>query len=451
MDSRKRSFLYDDSDDDTPLSKRKNNIKKTKRVSAPNKYYDCPETATSQIENTKWDEFCWHCKTASNYEVKCSKCVLSFHMNCMPETDRNKANWTCPECRCGEKPVETSLNDNDLDELLKCAVERIGLRTGTFIVPKGYVDSKLLKRALTFEDIVEKANNKTYSNTHEFIFDFKLLLHCCTILKKCNKADEDKKQLAETREIAKKLHQNCIEEVKEFMLCGDCYIRREDENAFTQICSQPHLILWVKFESYPYWPAKLLKVNKGRLEVYFFKDHNTACVLPNDCFLFSKEDPNVYCTSRFKADVQVAVKETEEYAKNIETKFGTIRFAPKFTKPSLAKLNTLHLDDMIPGFRNPAHQMQNTSQIDGVNGGHIDVDSAKGVKNPSFIGSSLQNKPSIRDKLVELGEYISALEAEYNSQKATNEKILKENALLKAELALKRENIACGKCKPKIP
>lgn len=59
------------------------------------------------------------------------------------------------------------------------------------------------------------------------------------------------------------------------------------------LCKQPHLILWVKQKSYPYWPAKLLSIHDEKISVrYFGKEHGRADVRANDCCLFSEENPS---------------------------------------------------------------------------------------------------------------------------------------------------------------
>lgn len=129
------------------------------------------------------------------------------------------------------------------------------------------------------------------------------------VLSGCEK--DAKKLYSELVGSAKSLLQHCEGEIHEMKLCGDCYMKREQEDFFIKVCSQPHLVLWVKYHTYPYWPAKLLKVHDKRgkpLEVYFFKDHNTALVSHDNCFLYSKEDPNIYCTDQDKANVTSAVE-----------------------------------------------------------------------------------------------------------------------------------------------
>lgn len=109
-----------------------------------------------------------------------------------------------------------------------------------------------------------------------------------------SKKDEEnaKKLWVETLKKVEVLYDRCEAEVKDLTLCGECYIRSQQEDAFEAVCTQPHLVLWIKYSTYPYWPAKLLKIHTSR----------------NDCFLYSKEDPNFYLTDQYKASIRAAAE-----------------------------------------------------------------------------------------------------------------------------------------------
>lgn len=64
---------------------------------------------------------------------------------------------------------------------------------------------------------------------------------------------------------------------------------------FTMVCEQPHLLLWAKQKTYPYWPAKLMSVNsdKNTVDVRFFGGHSRSVLTPKDCLMFSRKNPSV--------------------------------------------------------------------------------------------------------------------------------------------------------------
>lgn len=125
-------------------------------------------------------------------------------------------------------------------------------------------------------------------------------------------SDKDKtgrQQYVDARNCAESLLGICIEEISTLKYCGDCYMNVGQPNGFTFVCSKPHLLLWVKFENHPYWPAKFVAVKKGpnRIHVQFFGEYTVADVSYQDCYLYSKEDPNEWCTTHQKGLFQEAV------------------------------------------------------------------------------------------------------------------------------------------------
>lgn len=103
---------------------------------------------------------------------------------------------------------------------------------------------------------------------------------------------------------------DCESDIKEIKLCGDCYLNREKTEGFTRLCTKPHLILWVKFKTFPYWPAKLIKVKNGRypLEVCFFGDHTTASVPCHNVLLYTETNPNDEIVSNHHLEAAVYVR-----------------------------------------------------------------------------------------------------------------------------------------------
>lgn len=134
----------------------------------------------------------------------------------------------------------------------------------------------------------------------------------------------------------------CIAEIEDIRNCCDCYSNLHDSKAVVKACSKPHIVLWVKYGAFPWWPAKLLKIDKGNyplegivldhcvllqscffcfephwtkwkifwiyFPVRFFGDFSSGCVTFTDCYLYSNEDPNVWCGDTKKADFYEAIK-----------------------------------------------------------------------------------------------------------------------------------------------
>lgn len=113
------------------------------------------------------------------------------------------------------------------------------------------------------------------------------------------------------RDVTKVWLKNCIGEIEDLKYCVDCYIT-VDATKSLFVCSKPHLVVWVKYGSWPYWPAKVKSIDDSDstpIEVCFFdENHDTALVTYSDCYLFSKDDPNEYLTEQYKKEIQASME-----------------------------------------------------------------------------------------------------------------------------------------------
>lgn len=179
------------------------------------------------------------------------------------------------------------------------------------------------------EDIIDKAKGFEYNaNTSALLLDFKWILHNCTILKNKgifldvqldvdsfiitfhnNISDKDQRQqYVDACDCAENLLRICIEEMSKLKYCGDCYKNVDQPKGITLVCPKPHLLLWAKFDLYPYWPAKLVSADSDSIYVHFFGDHTAEDIPYDNCYLYSEEDPNdEWCTTRPKRFFQKAV------------------------------------------------------------------------------------------------------------------------------------------------
>lgn len=119
----------------------------------------------------------------------------------------------------------------------------------------------------------------------------------------------EKKNLITLRDSAREWEKECIEAIEYLRPCGDCYVDIEKFD-ITYVCTKPHLIVWAQCGEFPYWPGKVKSIEKGKLPVRidFFGDVSTAPVRYSNCYLYSKEDPNVYITDQYKENVKIAME-----------------------------------------------------------------------------------------------------------------------------------------------
>lgn len=81
---------------------------------------------------------------------------------------------------------------------------------------------------------------------------------------------------------------------KALAICGNCPDCYDLGRSMIAVCRQPHILLWVSFAGFNYWPAKFMDVdeNSGRLNVVFFGDYTAATVPSKSVYLFSWQFPD---------------------------------------------------------------------------------------------------------------------------------------------------------------
>lgn len=85
----------------------------------------------------------------------------------------------------------------------------------------------------------------------------------------------------------------CEERMYELITCCDCYENHDScDDWFIKACKQPHLLVWAKFETYPFWPAKIISVVRNKVYVRFFGEYEYGDLSVKDVFLLSKQDLN---------------------------------------------------------------------------------------------------------------------------------------------------------------
>lgn len=116
------------------------------------------------------------------------------------------------------------------------------------------------------------------------------------------------------RDSARTWENECIEAIEELRPCGDCYVFFEKIKSevvdINIVCSKPHLIVWAQCGEYPYWPAKVARIEKTKfpVRVHFLGHNSEAPVTYSNCYLYSKEDPNEYFTDEYKERIKTAVE-----------------------------------------------------------------------------------------------------------------------------------------------
>lgn len=150
--------------------------------------------------------------------------------------------------------------------------------------------------------------------------------------------------------LAKLSFKICKQEMYEIDTCHECYYNANTKKDwFSEVCSKPHILLWAKLKSFPYWPAKAMVINSAQLvSVRFFGDHDRAWVPVKDCYLYSSKDPNT-CIKNKRSNIAESIKEVEFHISKIKSRFGAFNYAALRIPFDPTNLNT-QFEMMIPNW-----------------------------------------------------------------------------------------------------
>ncbi|XP_053667323.1 zinc finger MYND domain-containing protein 11 [Anopheles marshallii] len=208
--------------------------------------------------------------------------------------------YACQVLKNSSNNVSPNVGKRELNYLLSFVVEQYKswLPKNTFAptklfrdkVPKSLLTIKaidickkvLLRTPTSLADVQEKVANNYYSSLEEFHVDLLDIAHNIGIIHGVNSLDYS---------AAMYLLADCVYELREIRQCPDCY-RHSTEKVqpdwFTRPCRTRHEVVFAKLKSFPYWPAKVVRVTNDRYDVRFFGDKhmralvNAKCVRPID-------------------------------------------------------------------------------------------------------------------------------------------------------------------------
>lgn len=152
-------------------------------------------------------------------------------------------------------------------------------------IPNVYVQlllPVLMAQPRTIEDIAARINDKAYRSLLEYRTDVMDVLHCVGVLRGTSCAEY---------EAAKYLQLDATHDTFEMARCQDCFMQsgrqRSDPQWFIRPCEVPHQLVFAKMPGFSYWPAKVMRQLRPRLDgsqtvqfdVRFFgKDHSRALI-----------------------------------------------------------------------------------------------------------------------------------------------------------------------------
>lgn len=97
----------------------------------------------------------------------------------------------------------------------------------------------------------------------------------------------------------KTLENSCAHEMYDMSVCGECFKNSNERlDWFTTLCKVPHLLVWAKTPGHPYWPAKVIAIRNGMVDVRYFGIHQRSFIAEENIFLYSRENPNAILSKK---------------------------------------------------------------------------------------------------------------------------------------------------------
>ncbi|ODN03357.1 Protein kinase C-binding protein 1, partial [Orchesella cincta] len=248
----------------------------------------------------KWDpaivfgKRCWKCFLPGTF-FTCQNCDKKFHRQCsrlvqgfpspifakpFQEEQEAVSMLMCVECVVGEKTRVSGLANVPQDALNSALVRVAKNIMETFDVQEIYTIQEMMQPTAkeeeeaevtcvkiienAYEQILKKAGINSYKSVEAFYCDYKQIRYDCV-----EKFGRESDQMF----VAQNLLRVVSEFINELLACPTCNIVRikdidgmekGDLKPSSDLKSKPHLLIWLKFPRFPYWPAKILKVDKKK-------------------------------------------------------------------------------------------------------------------------------------------------------------------------------------------
>ncbi|XP_043229630.1 zinc finger MYND domain-containing protein 11-like isoform X2 [Amphibalanus amphitrite] len=227
----------------------------------------------------------WYCGTCHQpgEVLPCTTCTSVHHSKCLTESQRQEP-FKCPQCQ-NSAAEKCDIKKKTLNTLLGYTVLRLKARMLPLTVagagvlsPSSDPEQKfrtefLLYRPLEIYDIEDKLDRQVYSKISDFENDVRLMVHNIVVM---NGAE------SQAASVASQVLQDCLYDIQEIRICRDCYRMSNEKpgkNWFCRPCRPPHQLVYAKQKGYPFWPAKVMKIENEMYDVRFFGEpHERAIV-----------------------------------------------------------------------------------------------------------------------------------------------------------------------------
>ncbi|XP_064456016.1 zinc finger MYND domain-containing protein 11-like isoform X2 [Ornithodoros turicata] len=245
---------------------------KGSKVGVEQEAYMLPEGA---LERDGHDWYCFECHRGGDV-LLCTSCHRVYHVVCVKEDLSNEDKFVCSMCQLIKSKSQFKMKAEDLNLLLGYTCMRLknkvcstrDLSRLAHVEGDGWKQNQLIYEKMDLTAIEEKTKNNAYTCLEEFQVDAQTIVHNVVIYYGIHSSMAD---------MARQMLRDCCYDLGEIRQCHECYRmsnEKQDKFWFCQPCSRPHDLVFAKQKGFPYWPAKVIRVDDDCYDVRFFGGHH---------------------------------------------------------------------------------------------------------------------------------------------------------------------------------
>ncbi|CAL4127213.1 unnamed protein product, partial [Meganyctiphanes norvegica] len=271
---------------------------------------------TPPEEADRHDWYCFECHSGGEV-ICCSKCYRVFHPDCIPSQDQpfSEEPYVCTICKKRlhqRSEKKNRLNREELNNMLAFTVARLKERVivnilervitappstkpGVYLTDRavgshqgmsgrseqlsGAMASEpwraqlLLHHQMDLNTLEQKTQDLRYKTIYDFEIDVLAIVHNVVIYHGVHSSIAD---------MARQMLRDCQYDLIELDQCKDCYRMsntKSDKYWFCKPCHPPHHLVYAKQKGFPYWPAKVIRIENEMYDVRFFGSQHQRAVI----------------------------------------------------------------------------------------------------------------------------------------------------------------------------
>jgi hypothetical protein len=231
------------------------------------------------------DWYCFECHRPGKV-IECSLCWRVYHLYCTQDFGEDKQ-FVCAVCQALQNETERTVGQkvlslNELNQLLSYTYLRL-IEKGSELLnlslneEDDYKIKQLIYNKMDLSLINDKIKKNAYKKLVEFESDCQNIVHCVSVLNGPNSV---------IASLSVQVLQDCNYDLNEIRRCVDCYFmsnQKEDKFWFCKPCNPPHDLVYAKQKGFPFWPAKVIKIENGIYDVRFFGSYHERSFIEADC------------------------------------------------------------------------------------------------------------------------------------------------------------------------